>query len=337
MDEIFRVQNLRKLFPIKGSSLLRRKRRYIHAVDGVTFHINRGETFGIVGESGCGKTTLARLLLRLTEPSGGNIYYKGQDITSLDKKGLKELRKKLQMIFQDPYSSLDPRKTIFHIVAEPLKVHRVAHGYALEEKIKEALALVDLPTSRDFLEKVPDELSGGQRQRVGIARALVLGVEFIVADEPVSMLDASVKAGVTSLLMNLKKKIGLTYIFITHEIGLAYHTCDRIAVMYLGKIVELGKADSVIKSPLHPYTRLLMDAIPPLLPDEQWGKKVSERGEVPLSIEAPEGCHFHPRCALAGRECLVDEPELEEITSGHYVACSKCGTEGPAKIPLSGS
>jgi len=331
LEEILRVRDLRKFFPIKGTSLLRRKRRYIHAVDGVSFHINRGETFGIVGESGCGKTTLARLLLRLTEPSGGKIYYEGQDITSLDRKGLKELRKKLQMIFQDPYSSLDPRKTIFHIVAEPLKVHRVAHGRALEEKIKEALALVDLPASRDFLEKVPDELSGGQRQRVGIARALVLGVEFIVADEPVSMLDASVKAGVTSLLMNLKQRIGLTYVFITHEIGLAYHTCDRIAVMYLGKIVELGKAESVIKSPLHPYTRLLMDAIPPLLPDEQWGQRVSERGEIPLSIEAPKGCRFHPRCALAGRECLLDEPGLEEVTSGHYVACPKGGPDGPLK------
>jgi len=325
LEEILRVRDLRKFFPIKGTSLLRRKKRYIRAVDGVSFHINRGETFGIVGESGCGKTTLARVLLRLTEPSGGQIYYDGQNITALDKKGLKELRRKLQMIFQDPYSSLDPRKTIFNIVAEPLKVHRVARGSALDEKIKEALALVDLPTSRDFLEKVPDELSGGQRQRVGIARALVLGVEFIVADEPVSMLDASVKAGVTSLLMDLKHKIGLTYVFITHEIGLAYYTCDRIAVMYLGKIVELGKAESVIKSPLHPYTRLLMDAIPPLLPDEQWGKRVSERGEMPLSLEAPKGCRFHPRCAIADEGCLVDEPVLKEITSGHYVACSKPG------------
>jgi len=323
VETIYRVEELKKLFPVKRRGIFERTRRYIHAVDEVSFNINKGETFGIVGESGCGKTTLARMLLRLEEPTSGKIFFKGQDITSVDRQELKNLRKKMQMIFQDPYSSLDPRKTIYNLVAEPLKVHKVVQDMTREEKVKETLALVDLPTTEDFLGKVPDELSGGQRQRIGIARALILGAEFIVADEPVSMLDASVKAGITSLMIDLKQRIGLTYVFITHEIGLAYYTCDRIAVMYLGKIVELGNAEEVIRKPLHPYTQLLMEAIPPLQPDEQWGKTITERGELPLFVEPPKGCRFHPRCPAAKDPCSMDEPELKEITQGHYVACLK--------------
>jgi oligopeptide/dipeptide ABC transporter ATP-binding protein len=321
VETIYKVEELKKLFPVKRRGIFERTRRYIHAVDEVSFNINKGETFGIVGESGCGKTTLARMLLRLEEPTSGKIFFKGQDITSVDRQELKNLRKKMQMIFQDPYSSLDPRKTIYNLVAEPLKVHKVVQDGTREEKVKETLALVDLPTTEDFLGKVPDELSGGQRQRIGIARALILGAEFIVADEPVSMLDASVKAGITSLMIDLKQRIGLTYVFITHEIGLAYYTCDRIAVMYLGKIVELGNAEEVIRKPLHPYTQLLMEAIPPLQPDEQWGKTITERGELPLFDEPPKGCRFHPRCPAAKDPCSMDEPELKEITQGHHVAC----------------
>ena len=321
MESIYRVEDLKKFFPIKGGGLFKKKHRFVHAVDGVSFEIMKGETFGIVGESGCGKTTLARLLLRLIEPTSGRIFFHDQDVTSLNRKEMKNLRRKMQMIFQDPYSSLDPRKTILNIVAEPLKVHKMVSNGSVAERVKEALDLVDLPTSDEFLGKVPDELSGGQRQRIGIARTLVLGAEFIVADEPVSMLDASVKAGITSLMMDLKKKIGLTYVFITHEIGLAYYTCDRIAVMYLGKVVELGKADDVIGSPLHPYTRLLMEAIPPLQPDEQWGKTITERGELPLFIEPPDGCRFHPRCKWAEDVCTRDEPGLVSVTDNHYVAC----------------
>ena len=323
METIYRVEELKKLFPVKRRSFFQRTRRYIHAVDDVSFDIKKGETFGIVGESGCGKTTLARMLLRLEEPTSGKIFFKGRDITSVDRRELKNLRKKMQMIFQDPYSSLDPRKTIHNLVAEPLKVHKVVEDMTREEKVKEVLALVDLPTTDDFMGKVPDELSGGQRQRIGIARAIILGAEFIVADEPVSMLDASVKAGITSLMIDLKQRIGLTYVFITHEIGLAYYTCDRIAVMYLGKIVELGNAEEVIRKPLHPYTQLLMEAIPPLQPDEQWGKTVTERGELPLFVEPPKGCRFHPRCPAAKDRCTMDEPELKEITQGHHVACLK--------------
>jgi oligopeptide/dipeptide ABC transporter ATP-binding protein len=308
VETIYRVEELKKLFPVKRRSIFERTRRYIHAVDNVSFDIKKGETFGIVGESGCGKTTLARMLLRLEEPTSGKIFFKDQDITSVDRQELKNLRKKMQMIFQDPYSSLDPRKTIYNLVAEPLKVHKANRDGTREEKVKEALALVDLPTTEEFLGKVPDELSGGQRQRIGIARALILGAEFIVADEPVSMLDASVKAGITSLMIGLKQRIGLTYVFITHEIGL-----------------ELGKAEEVIRKSLHPYTQLLMEAIPPLQPDEQWGKTITERGELPLFVEPPKGCRFHPRCPTAKDRCTMDEPELKEITKGHLVACLESG------------
>jgi oligopeptide/dipeptide ABC transporter ATP-binding protein len=328
LESIYRVEHLKKLFPIGGGGLFQKKRRFVHAVDGVSFEIVKGETFGIVGESGCGKTTLARLLLRLVEPTSGKIFFHGRDITSLNRREMKNLRRKMQMIFQDPYSSLDPRKTIFNIVAEPLKVHRTTSRGSMVERIKAALDLVDLPTSDEFLGKVPDELSGGQRQRVGIARTVVLGPEFIVADEPVSMLDASVKAGITSLMMDLKKKIGLTYVFITHEIGLAYHTCDRIAVMYLGKVVELGKAHDVIKHPRHPYTRLLMEAIPPLRPDDDWAKAITERGESPLFIEPPSGCRFHPRCKWSDDACTWNEPGLVTITEDHAVACRESVSGG---------
>jgi oligopeptide/dipeptide ABC transporter ATP-binding protein len=230
----------------------------------------------------------------------------------------------MQMIFQDPYSSLDPKKTILNIIAEPLKVHNLKGNGSLEEKVEEALRLVDLPTTADFMSKVPDELSGGQRQRVGIARALVLGAEFIVADEPVSMLDASVKAGITSLLMGLKQKIQLTYVFITHEIALAYHICDRVAVMYLGKIVEMGRAEEVIHEPQHPYTRLLMEAIPPLLPDDTWGRNITGRGEIPLYAEPEEGCSFYPRCPIASEPCRTANMGLQELKEGHFVSCLAC-------------
>ena len=322
METVFRVADLRKLFPAKRSSLFKRKRQFIHAVDGVTFEVKKGETFGIVGESGCGKTTLARLILRLVEPTSGRIFFKGQDITSLNRSEMKRLRRQMQMIFQDPYSSLDPRKNVLNIVAEPLRVHNIAKdGSIIKEKVQESLRLVDLPASESFMAKIPDELSGGERQRVGVARVLILGAEFIVADEPVSMLDANVKAGVTLLMMELKQKIGLTYIYITHEISVAYYICSRIAVMYLGKIVELGNAEEVVNLPLHPYTRLLMEAIPPLHPDDKWGKAISERGELPLFIEPPSGCRFHPRCPHAQDICKVEEPEFVEVRGGHSVAC----------------
>lgn len=325
METIFRAVDLRKLFPVRRESLFKRTRRFIHAVGGVSFEIEKGETFGIVGESGCGKTTLARVLLRLIEPTSGKIFFKDKEITSLNRAAMKRLRGQMQMIFQDPFSSLNPRKNIFDIIAEPLRVHKVyKNGSAIREKVEESLKSVELPSSESFMSKRPDELSGGERQRVGISRALIVKPELVVADEPVSMLDAIVKAGITSLMMGLKDKIGLTYIFITHEMSLAYYICDRIAVMYLGKVVELGKAEDVIKMPLHPYTRLLVEAIPPLYPDDEWGRTILERGELPLSIELPRGCRFHPRCSQAEDDCKMEEPRLVEVRPGYYVACHKC-------------
>ena len=320
MDAILRVVDLHKGFPVKGGGR-RDRHRFVRAVDGVDLEIARGEAFGIVGESGSGKTTLARLMLRLVEPTSGQIYFEDREITSFGPREMKELRRHMQMVFQDPYSSLDPRKTVYSLIAEPLSVHKASPDRASKiRRVEECLGLVELPASEHFMAKVPDELSGGERQRVGIARALVLGPEFILADEPVSMLDASVKAGITDLMVHLREKIGLTYVFITHEIALANYICDRIAVMYLGK-VELGRAAEIIGAPLHQYTRLLMEAIPPLYPDEEWGRSIPERGEFPFSIEMPAGCRFHPRCPSALEICTEREPDLVDTGGGHFVAC----------------
>ena len=270
---------------------------------------------------------LGRLVLKLIEPTGGKLFLKDQEITSLKQSAMKPYRRHMQMIFQDPFSSLNPRKNILSLISEPLKVHNMCHNKnAITEKVKEALQLVDLPCTDNFLAKMPDEISGGERQRIGIARALIIGAEFIVADEPVSMLDASVKAGVTALLMKLKQKIGLTYIFITHEIALAYYLCDRIAVMYLGKIVELGNAVDVIKTPLHPYTKLLMEAIPPLYPDAKWGDTILDRGELQSLTDRPSGCSFYPRCFQADKICENKQPEMTSSQDGHYVTCHQCAS-----------
>ncbi|MHB8868822.1 MAG: ABC transporter ATP-binding protein [Thermoleophilia bacterium] len=320
-DPILRVADLRKDFVAKGAGRHSR-RRVVHAVGGVNLEIARGETLGIVGESGSGKTTLARLIMRLVDPTSGMISFEGRDITRLGPREMKGIRRHMQMVFQDPYSSLNPRKTVFAAIAEPLEVHRVYSDRAAKERrVVECLALVELSRSEHFAAKIPAELSGGERQRVGIARALVLGPEFILADEPVSMLDASVKAGITDLMVSLKEKIGLTYVFITHEIALANSICDRIAVMYLGKIVELASAGEIVRSPLHQYTKLLMEAIPPLYPNEEWGRSVPERGEFPFSLEEPVGCSFRERCPGAAEACRVTEPELVDTGGGHFVAC----------------
>lgn len=333
METELKVTDLKKLFPIRSGNLFSRKSYYLPAVDGVNLEVYKGETFGIVGESGCGKTTLGRLILRLEKPTSGKIFFKGRDISYFNRSEMKQTRRHMQMIFQDPYSSLDPRKTILNTIAEPLYVHHMAKNrMEMKEKVREALKVVDLPTNESFLEKIPGELSGGERQRVGMARVLVMGAEFIIADEPVSMLDANVKAGIISLFIGLKQKIGLTYIFITHEINLAYYICDRIAVMYLGKIVELGKAEEVVNTPLHSYTRLLMEAIPPLKPDNEWGKRIVERGELPRYIEPPSGCRFHPRCSQVQDICRVREPELVQMSPDHYVSCHMKLASKPLEI-----
>lgn len=322
METMFKAVDLTKLFPLKKKGAFK-KRQFVHAVDSINFEVKTGETFGIVGESGCGKTTLGRLMLRLIEPTSGRIFFKDRDINSLSRGEMKKFRNRVQIIFQDPFSSLDPVKNILNIVTEPLRVHRISKKASiLKETARETLEAVELPTSENFMLKRPSELSGGERQRVGIARAIILRPEFIVADEPVSMLDASVKAEIISLMTKLKQKAGLTYVFITHEMSVAYNICDRIAVMYAGKMVELGSAEQVIRAPLHPYTRLLIQAVPPLHPDDKWGNKMAE-GEVPYFTELPGGCRFHPRCPQVQSICKMEEPNLKEVASGHYVACHK--------------
>jgi oligopeptide/dipeptide ABC transporter ATP-binding protein len=326
---ILRVVDLHKQFPVKSQALFSRRRRFVHSVDGISLEIRQGETLGIVGESGSGKTTLARLMMRLVAPTSGQIYLDDREITGLSNREMKPLRRKMQMVFQDPYSSLDPRKTVYGLVAEPLRVHKLlTDREARAQRVRDCLALVELPTVDGFLTRVPDELSGGERQRVGIARALVLEPELIVADEPVSMLDASVKAGIADLLVDLKQRIGLTYIFITHELSLAHHICDRIAVMYLGRVVELGRAVDVVESPFHEYSRLLMNAIPPLRPDPAWGSLIPERGELPFSLEPPLGCRFQPRCPAATAVCAEQDPELRDVGGGHLVACHSIAKKG---------
>jgi len=317
---MLKIKNLTKSFVMKKRSIFG-KRLLITAVDHVNLEINKDETFGIVGESGCGKTTLSRLILRLIKADSGQIFFNDTDINSLNNRQIKEFRKNAQMIFQDPYTSLDPVKSIYDIIAEPLKVHGVSRNTSkLKTMVLEILENVGLPASQDFLQNNPRELSGGQRQRVGIARSLVLHPKFIVADEPISMLDASVKAEIISLMLKLKTIQELTYVFVTHEMSVAYCICDRIGVMYAGKILELGPTEEVIKKPLHPYTDLLVRSVPPLYPDEAWGKSILE-GEVPYQTEISAGCRFHQRCNDVKDICRVRAPDFKEVKTAHYTAC----------------
>ncbi|MBT7290565.1 MAG: ABC transporter ATP-binding protein, partial [Chloroflexi bacterium] len=302
----------------------------IHAVDDVSFEIKKGMTYGVVGESGCGKTTLARTMMHLEEPTSGEMLFKGDDITKFNRKQMTSLRRQMQMVFQDPYGSLNPVRTIHNIVAEPVRVHSIFDNKRDEiDKVREMLEVVGLPSDNQTLEKRPNEFSGGERQRIGIARSLILEPEFIVADEPVSMLDASVRADIISLMRRLKQERDLTYFFITHEFGMARAICDRIAVMYAGRLVEVANAAAIVDHPLHPYTQLLIDAIPPLIPDENWGKTIPE-GEVPYFTVPPPGCRFNPRCYKADELCRSEMPELIDYRNGHYVSCHH--VSGPGQI-----
>jgi oligopeptide/dipeptide ABC transporter ATP-binding protein len=298
--------------------LLSRHVADVKAVDGVSFHIMEGETLGLVGESGCGKSSLGRTLLRLEEPTAGRVLYKGSDITRWDKRRLKELRKEAQMIFQDPQSSLDPRMTIGDSIEEALLIHGVDNEKGRAERVEELLRRVGLEP--EYAKRYPHELSGGQQQRVGIARALAVNPKLVVADEPVSALDVSVQAQILNLLMELQNQLGLAYLFIAHDLSIIGQVSDRIAVMYLGQIIELADRTELFGHPLHPYTEALLSAIP--VPDpHQKRKRILLQGEVPSPIEPPPGCRFHPRCPRATKRCTQEQPPPQSLARNHWVAC----------------
>ena len=328
MENVVEADGLKKWFPVRrglADVILRRPPKFIRAVDGVSFAIKRGEIFCLAGESGCGKTTTGRLILRLEEPTAGRILFKGVDITNLDGEELIEFRRKAQIIFQDPYESLNPHMRVIDIISEPLSIHKLAYNREeVIERVTKTLEDVALKPPEEFMYRYPHELSGGQRQRVAIARAIILQPEFIVADEPVSMLDMSIRAEILDLMLGIRDRYGIAYLFITHDLAVAKHICDRIAIMYLGKIVELGEATEVIDDPLHPYTKALTAAIP--VPDPR--VKIGEipiKGEVPSPISPPSGCRFHPRCPYAMDICSKKEPDLREVERGRKVACHLYG------------
>ena len=320
---LLEVKGLRKHFPVTEGILARRTVGEVKAVDGIDFTLRRGETLGLVGESGCGKTTTGRCILLLERPTAGEIIYDGVDLATLKHKELLAMRRRIQVIFQDPYSSLNPRMKVGDIIAEPIKVHAIEPDAARRgARVRELLATCGLDPN--FADRYPHEMSGGQRQRVGIARALALDPEFIICDEAVSALDVSIQAQIVNLLEHLRERFGLTYLFIAHDLSVVRHLCQRVAVMYLGRIVELADCDELFDNPLHPYTRALLDAVPVPDPTIEAGRSFRPvKGEVPSPINPPPGCVFHPRCPIAVDTCSRMRPELREVRPGHWVACSE--------------
>lgn len=329
-DELLVVQDLVKYFPVKSGVLSREVGR-VHAVDGVSFSLRRGETLSLVGESGSGKTTAGRAILRLLEPTAGRVVFDGVDVTTIGSAPLRALRKRMQIIFQDPYSSLNPRMTVHNVLAEALAVHGLLPRAKRRERIAELLDLVGLPPQA--ADRYPHEFSGGQRQRIGIARALAVEPDLIVADEPVSALDVSIQAQILNLLEELQQRLGLTYLFIGHNLSVVRHISDRVAVMYLGRIVEVGTAEDVFERPVHPYTRALLRAVP--VPDpERRLERAPIGGEVPSPIAPPPGCHFHPRCPDCEERCKIVDPGLAEVSPGHYAACRVHAPEVEHRKPI---
>jgi len=322
---IIKVSGLKKWFPIRTgffASLFSKKKLFVRAVDDISFEINEGEIFGLAGESGSGKTTTGRLLLRLIEPTAGKVIFKNRDITSIPLAELRTLRRKMQIVFQDPYESLNPRMLVGDIIAEPLRIQGFSEN-EVDEKVRKILEDVQLVPPEEFFFRFPHELSGGQRQRVAVARAFVLNPEFVVADEPVSMLDVSIRAEILNLMLELTHKHNVSFLYITHDVALARHMCDRIAIMYLGKIMEMGTVEQVIRHPMHPYTQALISAVP--VPDPTSRRsEVVVKGEIPSPINPPPGCRFQTRCPLiVGDICRKKEPPLTDVGDGHMVACHR--------------
>jgi len=322
-NTLLEVENLKKYFPVERPSLFSifsKRKDVVRAVDGVSFSIKKGETFGLVGESGSGKTTIGRLVLRLIEPTGGKIVFDGRELEKMDKKEMRKFRRNAQIIFQDPYSSLNPRMTVRNTIGEGLKVHNLAKGAEKWEKVAELMEEVGLSPTSQYIDRYPHQFSGGQRQRIGIARALAVDAIFIVADEPVSELDVSIRANILNLMQGLKEKLGLTYLFIAHDLAVIRHVSDCIGVIYLGKMMEQTHAEDLLENIHHPYTEALLGAFPvPDLTIER--KRIALKGEIPSSINPPPGCVFHTRCPYTIAICKKKEPELVDVGKGNLIAC----------------
>lgn len=318
------VQHLRMWFPINRGIIIQRTVGYVKAVDGISFFVRRGETMGLVGESGCGKSTTGRAILQLYRPTSGEVYFDGHDLCKMRGEDLRRMRRRMQMIFQDPYASLNPRMTVGNIIGEPLEVHGIAQGREKRERVQELLRVVGL--NPYFVNRYPHEFSGGQRQRIGVARALAVNPDFIVCDEPISALDVSIRAQIINLLEELQAQFGLTYLFIAHDLSVVRHISDRVAVMYLGKIMELTSREELYDNPLHPYTQALLSAVP--IPDpvvEEKRKRIILEGDVPSPVNPPKGCNFCTRCPVVMDICKEEEPEFKEVQREHWVACWRVG------------
>ncbi len=316
---LVQVRNLKKYFPV-SRQLFSTQRRFIKAVDDVSFDVFEGETLGLVGETGCGKTTVARTILQLYRPTSGQVLFDGVDLASLQENDLRKMRSRMQMIFQDPYASLNPRMTVGAIIAAPLDVHTKLDQKEKRERVQELLKLVGL--NPDFVNRYPHEFSGGQRQRIGIARALALNPDLVICDEPISSLDVSIQAQVVNLLEELQNRLGLTYIFVAHDLSMVRHISDRMVVMYLGKVMELADRNEIYLHPSHPYTRALMSAVPIPDPDKARNRKrIILKGDIPSPLNPPQGCNFNTRCPIAVERCFKEDPDYREIKPDHWVAC----------------